>query len=85
MSDKFDSAIPLWIGAVLFALVQAAALRRFGLRTADRWDCPRNPAPNRMPPDSAYITPFLTLYLMIVVPAAVALAGWILAVILWLS
>ena len=82
---RLNSAIPLWIGAVAFALVQIAALREYGLRTADRWDYPRAPAPGRMPPDSAYITPFLILYLMIAIPIAVGIAGWILGVFLWLS
>ena len=83
--DKSYSAIPLWIGGIAFAVVQAVVLREYGLRTADRWDYPRAPVPGRMPPDSAYIEPFLTLYLMIVIPAAVGIAGWILGTILWFS
>ena len=82
---RLYSAIPLWMIGTTFALVQAAALINFGLNTADRWDYPRDPAPGRMPPAPAYITPFLILYLMIVIPIAVGVAGWILGVILWLS
>lgn len=82
---RLDSAIPLWIGGALFALVQIAALKEYGWKTADRWDYPRPPRPSRMPPDSAYIAPFLTLYLMMVIPAGVALAGWILGWILYLQ
>ena len=82
---RLDSAIPLWIGGMAFAVVQAVVLREYGLRTADRWDYPRAPVPGRMPPDSAYIEPFLILYLMIVIPIAVGVAGWILGFILWLS
>ena len=81
---RLDSAIPLWIGGALFALIQIAALKEYGWKTADRWDCP--PAPRRrMPPDSAYFAPFLTLLLLIAVPAGVALVGWILGWILYLS
>ena len=82
---RLYSAIPLWMIGTTFALVQAAALINFGLNTADRWDYPRDPAPGRMPPALAYITPFLILYLMIVIPIAVGIAGWILAVFLWAS
>ena len=82
---RLDSSIPLWIGGMAMALVLAAALTKFGLKTADEWDCPRIPRPDMMPPDSAYIAPFLHLYLLIAVPALVALAGWIFGVILWLS
>ena len=82
---RLYSAIPLWMIGTTFALVQAAALINFGLNTADRWDYPRDPAPGRIPPNPAYITPFLILYLMIVVPAVVGIAGWILAVYLWAS
>ena len=81
---RLDSAIPLWIGGVLFALVQAAALKEYGWKTADRWDSPR-PTRRRMPPDNAYFAPFLLLLLLIAVPAGVALVGWILGIILWLS
>lgn len=84
--DKLYSAIPLWIGGVAFAVVQITALLiRFGLRTADRWDYPRPPAPGRVSPDPAYMTPFLLLYLMIVIPAIVWVAGWILNLMLYFS
>ena len=82
---RLDSSIPLWIGGTVMTLVLAAALTKFGLKTADKWDCPRIPRPDLMPPDSAYIAPFLHLYLLIAIPALIALAGWILGVILWLS
>ncbi len=74
-------AIPLWMIGTAFALAQVAALSLYGLKMADGWDSPR--ARRRMPPDHAYIMPFLILYLLIVVPAAVGIAGWILAVYLW--
>ena len=82
---RLDSSIPLWIGGTAMALALAAALTQFGLKTADEWDRPPSPRPDLTPPDSAYIAPFLHLYLLIVVPALVALAGWIFVVILWLS
>ena len=82
---RLDSSIPLWIGGIAMALALAAALTQFGFKTADEWDCPRSPRPDLTPPDSAYIAPFLHLYLLIVVPALIALAGWVFVVILWLS
>ena len=82
---RLDSSIPLWTGGIAMALALAAALTQFGLNTADEWDRPRSPRPDLTPPDSAYIAPFLHLYLLIVVPALIALAGWVFVVILWLS
>ena len=82
---RLDSSIPLWIGGIAMALALAAALTQFGLNTADEWDCPRSPRPDLTPPGPAYIAPFLHLYLLIVVPALIALAGWVFVVILWLS
>jgi len=82
---RLDSSIPLWIGGIAMALALAAALTNYGLNTADEWDSPPSPRPDLTPPDSACIEPFLHLYLLIVVPALVALAGWVFGVILWIS
>lgn len=82
---RLDSSIPLWTGGIAMALALAAALTQYGLKTADEWDRPRIPNPALTPPDSAYVEPFLHLYLLIIVPALIALAGWIFGVVLWLS
>ena len=37
---RLNSAIPLWIGGALFALIQIAALKEYGWKTADWWDSP---------------------------------------------
>lgn len=82
---RLDSSIPLWTGGIAMALALAAALTQYGLKMADEWDRPRIPNPDMTPPDSAYMEPFLHLYLLIIVPALIALAGWIFGAFLWLS
>ena len=82
---KTDSAIPLWTCAAVMALAWLVALKAFDLWTADRWDWPSNPWPDRLPPDSAYLAPFVHLYLVIVIPSAAGLAVYLFGVMLWLG
>ena len=82
---KTDSAIPLWTCAAVMGLVWVAALKAWDLTSADWWDRPSNPVPDRLPPDSAYIAPFVHMYLLIVIPAAVGIVIYLFGVILWLG
>ena len=80
-----DSSIPLWTCAALMALIWVGALKAFDLSTADGWDRPLNPDPDQLPPDSAYLAPFVHLYLLVVIPGAVGIAVYLFGVILWLG
>ena len=82
---KIDSAVPLWTCAALMALAWVLALKAFDISTADRWDRPSNPVPDLLPPTSAYLEPFVHLYLLIVIPGAVGIAVYLFGVILWLG
>ena len=82
---KTDSAIPLWTCAAVMALAWLVALKAFDLWTADRWDRPSNPRPDRLPPDSTYLAPFVHLYLVIVIPAVAGLAVYLFGLMLWLG
>ncbi len=82
---KTDSAVPLWTCAALMALAWVLALKAFDISTADRWDRPSNPVPDLLPPASAYLEPFVHLYLLIVIPGAVGIAVYLFGVILWLG
>ena len=67
------------------ALAWVLALKAFDISTADRWDRPSNPVPDLLPPTSAYLEPFVHLYLLIVIPGAVGIAVYLFGVILWLG
>lgn len=82
---KTYSAVPLWTCAAVMALAWLAALKAFDIWTADRWDRPSNPSPDRLPPDPAYLAPFVHLYLVIVIPAVAGLAVYLFGVMLWLG
>ena len=82
---KTDSAVPLWACAAVMALVWGLALRAFDLWSADNWDRPSRADPDQLPPDSAYLSPLVHLYLLIVIPAAVGIAVYLFGVILWLG
>ena len=82
---RTDSPVPLWTCAALMAVIWVGALKAFDLSTADGWDRPLNPDPDQMPPDSAYLAPFVHLYLLVVIPGAVGIAVYLFGVILWLG
>ena len=71
--------------AVDVSLAWVLALKAFDISTADRWDRPSNPVPDLLPPTSAYLEPFVHLYLLIVIPGAVGIAVYLFGVILWLG
>ena len=82
---KTDSAVPLWTLAAVMVLAWALALKAFDRSTADWWDRPSRADPDQLPPDSAYLAPFVHLYLLIVIPGAVGIVIYLFGVLLWLG
>ena len=82
---KTDSAVPLWACAAVMALAWVVALKAFDLWSADSWDRPWKADPDQLPPDSAYLAPFVHLYLLIVIPGAVGIAVYLFGLFLWLG
>lgn len=81
--DKLDAAVPLWTCAAAMGLAWLVAMLRFNFKKADMWDQPSCPRPGALPPDAAYIEPYLHLYLLILIPAVVGLIVWLFVILLW--
>lgn len=81
--DKLDAAVPLWTCAAAMGLAWLVAMLRFDFKKADMWDQPSRPRPGALPPDAAYIEPYVHLYLLILIPALVGLIVWLFVILLW--
>ncbi|MCY3542663.1 MAG: hypothetical protein OXH22_01270 [Chloroflexi bacterium] len=76
VKDKSEVASVLYTAAFTMFVIWVVAMFRFRFSKADEWDYHTSRPHSELPLHSAYIEPFVHLYLLIIIPALCGIAIW---------